>query len=827
MVNHHGTLAPTYTGRNRRTLFRGMDFEEPVPSRFPDAEIKAMPAERPAVPPAPFGDLSRASITELCSLVEKILPDRTYSTYEKRRRGLRLLFRHLETLPGDTWQERWEASGFDGDKALPVKTLATSGRRQDSHDATSAARMAFCARVIQPTLGGFRANRFGDYPESFLHANPDPALESFYTEVDTRPQLGHSHRMRVKFDVACVLTVQGITLADLTPAALLHYSLDNRRLGTTHGASRDTTRFAALGAWEILHSLGQFPPGTPTTLRKFIYTGQLTPDQLVDRYPLRNQCIRQLIIDYVVRRQADTDYVTRDGLARTLAGTFWTKIEKINPDQADLALGQDLYDQWRADIAFWDKDSTRERRNVETILLAVRGFYLDLQSWAIEEPEQWGPWVAPCPIRPDGLKGFSKRRREINRRMADRTRQRQPLLPDLVKYVEERHERLGGLLEASRPVQLGGAFEHEGRRYRRTDSDKDRRLAVVEDQPPVRVRDEAAGELINVTLAEDTAFWEWAAVEVLRHSGIRIEELSELTHLSVRQYERPNGEVIALLVITPSKSDRERVIPMSAELFHAIAQIIRRHTREGRAIPLIGRYDGHEKTWSDPMPFLFQRQVGTTRSVLATGTMLNMLRRTCQKIGDTNKAFAGLTFTPHDFRRLFATEIVNGGLPIHIGAALLGHLNLQTTQGYVAIFNEEVVAHYQRFLNNRRSMRPLVEYEEVTPEEWSDFETHFEKRKVELGNCARPYGTSCQHEHACIRCPVLQVNPKMVARLDELEKDLLLRSQRAMEEGWLGEIEGIKQTLIFLRTKRAEAIRLSQRSPVHLGLPKPRPSESQ
>ncbi|MGW5220902.1 hypothetical protein ACWEQA_23845 [Nocardia sp. NPDC004085] len=45
-----------------------------------------------------------------------------------------------------------------------------------------------------------------------------------------------------------------------------------------------------------------------------------------------------------------------------------------------------------------------------------------------------------------------------------------------------------------------------------------------------------------------------------------------------RQYQRANGEVIALLVIAPSKTDRERVIPMSAELFHVIAQIIKRHT---------------------------------------------------------------------------------------------------------------------------------------------------------------------------------------------------------------------------------------------------------
>jgi hypothetical protein len=78
---------------------------------------------------------------------------------------------------------------------------------------------------------------------------------------------------------------------------------------------------------------------------------------------------------------------------------------------------------------------------------------------------------------------------------------------------------------------------------------------------------------------------------------------------------------------------------------------------------------------------------------------------------------------------------------------------------------------------------------------------HFDKRKVELGTCGRPYGTPCQHEHACIRCPMLHVNPKMLARLDELETDLLARRQRAETEGWTGEVEGIDLTLTFLRAK--------------------------
>jgi site-specific recombinase XerD len=76
---------------------------------------------------------------------------------------------------------------------------------------------------------------------------------------------------------------------------------------------------------------------------------------------------------------------------------------------------------------------------------------------------------------------------------------------------------------------------------------------------------------------EERAFWNWAVIETLRLSGIRIEELLEPSQLSIRQYRRPGGDVVALLVIAPSKTDRERVIPMSAELLAVLAAIIRRH----------------------------------------------------------------------------------------------------------------------------------------------------------------------------------------------------------------------------------------------------------
>ncbi len=152
---------------------------------------------------------------------------------------------------------------------------------------------------------------------------------------------------------------------------------------------------------------------------------------------------------------------------------------------------------------------------------------------------------------------------------------------------------------------------HGGRSYRRILTEEDLVLAPAGRRTPVRVRDDA-GNLVQIEAEEETAFWDWVTVETLRNSGVRIEEMCEISHLSIRHYQRSNGEMVALLVISPSKTDRERVFPMSAELFHAIASIIRRHSRNGGPVPVLRRFDQHDKVFSPPMPFLFQRKIGST-----------------------------------------------------------------------------------------------------------------------------------------------------------------------------------------------------------------------
>ncbi|MEV0464663.1 hypothetical protein AB0I30_27270 [Nocardia tengchongensis] len=52
----------------------------------------------------------------------------------------------------------------------------------------------------------------------------------------------------------------------------------------------------------------------------------------------------------------------------------------------------------------------------------------------------------------------------------------------------------------------------------------------------------------------------------------------------------------------------------------------------------------------------------------------------------------------------------------------------------------------------------------------------------------------------------------MIHRLNDIETDLQQRRNRAYDEGWLGEIEGIDLALTFLRRKRDEAGRLVSRT---------------
>jgi len=98
-------------------------------------------------------------------------------------------------------------------------------------------------------------------------------------------------------------------------------------------------------------------------------------------------------------------------------------------------------------------------------------------------------------------------------------------------------------------------------------------------------------------------------------------------------------------------------------------QSVLRHRRLASAtVPLATRYDAHERVTSEPQPFLFQRTIGQRREAVSPGAVTNRLRRLCAELAEQHPGFKIAHFTPQDFRRLLATELINSRLAIHIGA---------------------------------------------------------------------------------------------------------------------------------------------------------------
>lgn len=496
----------------------------------------------------------------------------------------------------------------------------------------------------------------------------------------------------------------------------------------------------------------------------------------MDRYQVQSDRVRRPLVDYISEIAVSQDFGSLVGTTQVLVGLFWKAIEDANPGIDTIALTKEQAAAWKQGVR--TKPDGTPRRQVDGVYSTVRSFYLDIASWAHEDPAAWAEWAVPCPIGVADVRGGAKRRREAQHRMQARTRALTPHLDSLAVQAARRYHQAVELRDKTYTTPTGESFELHGLAYIRKYTSRGT-------QKTGYVTEEGRTARVDTDWRVTTRFLTWAAVEVMRHTGVRVEELMELTHLSIRQYRKPDGSVVPLLQIAPSKTDQERIVPCSPELTGVLARLVEQVSID-ESVPLCIRRDPHERTFSAPMPFLFQvREAGRSR-VIAHGTIRRWLVDLANSLGLRDVDGTALHFTPHDFRRIFITDIVNAGFPIHLAARLVGHNNIEVTSGYTAVYRKDLFEAYDEFITKRRRLRPSEEYREPTQQEWSDFVEHFGQRKIALGDCHRPYGADCVHEHACVRCDFLQVDPAQASRLDDIRENLQHQIKEAEQNQWLG-----------------------------------------
>jgi integrase len=754
------------------------DISEPEPA----ADRSVLGTAEPSLLTGDLDTLMRASFTQMPAIAD----------YEAKRRrySVSCLTRYLADYPGDTWQARWVASGLDRG-GVPWPDEQDHSRRLRLF---KGARTLICLGVIQPDYPWLLDTSFAWLFSTYREANNPDAFATLETEL-------RNLRVRDRVASEAVLAATRICIytGKTTPDAIT--ADDIIRLDGVVRTTRGQPRRAHEALWRVLHTRGQI--GGPTSLRANFMRGQLRVEQLVDRYKLRCRPIRNLIVDYMSERAAALDYESLSNVAFWLAKMFWADLEHHHPGIDSLDLDPAVAAAWKKRIKVRIDRSTGvevRRSNWHSVIMCVRAFYLDINQWAHEDPSRWAVWAAPCPIRRSEVDSRNKHKAHVTAKMHARTRTLAEFVPEFIATATRRRQHAQALLAATAGRPIGAEIGVDDVVYEVVEVGAARRQGIRV-QPP-------SGAPIDPVAEEAEAFWAWGVIEVLRLSGLRIEEVLELTHLSIRRYTQADGQVVPLLQVAPSKMDTERIFPISPELAHVLAQIVERVRGEHATVPLCPRFDSHERTYSPPLPHLFQRQWGGGAHVFSPATVRNWLDRTLARANLRDVDGTRIRFTPHDFRRLFATHAVNTGLPIHIAAEVLGHRALDTTRGYAAVYPEEVIRHYQAFILERRATRPSKEYRTPTDDEWAEFEQHFTLRKVAYGNCDRPYGSPCAHEHACVRCPMLRPEPSRLPLMRELETNLTERIDQARARSWLGEVEGLQQTLMALRDKTQQAERL-------------------
>ena len=747
-------------------------------------------------------------------------------TEKIRGRGLTFLLDWLEDQHGATWQERWLASGADAAGTAwregPASWLRGQGLSASwrLNALGSALLTAISADVVRPALSwlAVKATGPGSLVRHLARSRDPEGFTRLRDLCDADPHVSKVSGSHTVYRAAQLAAAKGGQLGDITVGDFLE--LLDIELDALAWVPGDVAV-----SYQMMHATGIFGHDAPASLREIRSAGQRTPEELIDRYRLQCRPVRDLLVDYLRERQPALDYTSLKSLACTLGMLFWQDLERHNPGISSLHLPAEVAGSWKQRLrtkpktitsAAGEKTQTQvPRLNYTECMVPVRAFYLDLAQWAVDDPGRWGPWAVPCPIREQET-GRRKARRHRKSRMDARTRERLPVLPVLIRTVNERRAAAQALLETARQAQHGETFTAAGQTLTRVVTRHGTAVGRV------WAADPEDGKRRDLTFEEEQAFWTWAIVEVLRSTGVRVEELLEISHHSLVQYRLPaTGELVPLLQIAPSKTDVERLLVVGPELADVLSAIICRVRDSAGTVPCIAAYDRHERVWLPPAPVLFQRRFSTETRRISPDAARDLLAGALTSTGLVDPADGGsLRYTPHDFRRLFITEAIMSGLPPHIAQIIVGHRDINVTISYKAVYPDEAIQAHLAFLARRRAQRPTDEYRVPTDEEWQEFLGHFERRKVATGTCGRAFGTPCIHEHSCLRCSMHWPSPEQRHRIAEIRDNLTARIAEAEREGWLGEIEGLKISLAGADDKLAQ---IDRRSPapaaVVLGLP--------
>ena len=423
-----------------------------------------------------------------------------------RRRGLTKLLDWLQRHPGDTWQERWLASGADaagcGWTELPLRERVPI-RRHHRDELFAGLVLLVAGQVIRPAYRWLLSQRLTVMLAEARAAFDSGAFRGLELQAQHATAWARSDALN---KITWMVIRKGGLVSDIAVGDCLELTAALEEHHFRGSAGRPLF-------YALLKDTGVLPASAPSRLRALRIEGRRSVAQIVDGYGIECRPVRDLLVEYFTERAPELDHTSLRSIARNLCRLFWRDLEIHHPGISSLHLPPQVAQAWKERLAHI-RDATgqpvRPRINYRSELVFVRAFYEDIARWAADDPARWAPWVAPCPVKAAECtqKKFKSR---VKSRMDQRTRAQLPLLPALLRAVEQQRKDAAERIATARDTPAGDVFTAAGQEFRRRRPGQAGRVNVTE---------VATGKRRNLTHEEEAAFWSWATVEVLRHTGV-------------------------------------------------------------------------------------------------------------------------------------------------------------------------------------------------------------------------------------------------------------------------------------------------------------------
>lgn len=218
-----------------------------------------------------------------------------------RRQGVEILLDWLERFDGETWQQRWVASGSNsagsGWTDLIGSRVLAPGKARRLQLLAVAGELVMLD-VVRPSynwLYGFVSKRTHAWfqtrrdPDGFANIGRIGAATDNFTASDQTPAFQQLIRMLIH---------NGGTLADIT----IEDCLDAYRAQVGYATQQRTHWY------RLLCQAGLLGPDPPPSIFAATRGGQRSVEELVDGYRVESPAVRDLLVDYLDERQAALDY---------------------------------------------------------------------------------------------------------------------------------------------------------------------------------------------------------------------------------------------------------------------------------------------------------------------------------------------------------------------------------------------------------------------------------------------------------------------------------------------------------------------------------------